>query len=362
MTSAALALWGVLMVFLLLLWFGRESERTLRGALAGTLPVMPLALVLGTVAGATQLAVAAAFGPELPNIAAGFTVLGLGVLLVRRGLLVPGHTWDFPAPGSWPAAWRGNAGGTVDQERPAEAAGAPSMSVLLAWTPYLIVALVLIVTRWPGLGLDLWLRERSLDVARIAGQDLSFSLRYLYLPGVIPFIPVALLTAVLHRMDGRAVAAAWRTSIRQIVLPAVTLIVAVSMTQVMIQSATNTLGMPGMMEALSQAAARGAGPLLPAMAPWIGTLGTFMTGSTTSSNVLFAALQHDAAAEVGISRTVVVALQNTGGGIGTNLRQTSNITLAADASIGGTGDWALLTSGYGATTLDHSAKNLYVKN
>jgi lactate permease len=35
--------------------------------------------------------------------------------------------------------------------------------------------------------------------------------------------------------------------------------------------------------------------------------------------VLFAALQHDAAAEVGISRTVVVALQNTGGGIGNML-------------------------------------------
>jgi fibronectin-binding autotransporter adhesin len=46
------------------------------------------------------------------------------------------------------------------------------------------------------------------------------------------------------------------------------------------------------------------------------------------------------------------ALLNTGGSIGTNYRQASNITLAADASIGGTGNWALLTSSYAATTLN----------
>ncbi len=46
------------------------------------------------------------------------------------------------------------------------------------------------------------------------------------------------------------------------------------------------------------------------------------------------------------------AITNTGGNIGNGLAQTSNITLAADASIGGTGNWALLTNGYGATTLD----------
>jgi lactate permease len=188
--------------------------------------------------------------------------------------------------------------------------------VLLAWTPYLIVALVLIVTRWPGLGIDDWLRERSLDVPHILGEDLSFSLRYLYLPGVVPFIPVALLTALLHRMEWVSVAAAWRETASQIAAPAATLVVAVSMTQVMIQSATNLIGQPGMMQALSEVVARGAGAALPAVAPWIGALGAFMTGSNTSSNVLFSVLQHDAAADVGVSRTLAVALQNIGGGVG----------------------------------------------
>jgi autotransporter-associated beta strand protein len=46
------------------------------------------------------------------------------------------------------------------------------------------------------------------------------------------------------------------------------------------------------------------------------------------------------------------AIINTGGHIGNGTLQTSNIKLAADAMIGGTGNFALLASGYGATKLD----------
>ncbi|MFO1529876.1 MAG: autotransporter-associated beta strand repeat-containing protein [Kiritimatiellia bacterium] len=46
------------------------------------------------------------------------------------------------------------------------------------------------------------------------------------------------------------------------------------------------------------------------------------------------------------------ALVNTGTAIGNGIAQTSNIKLSADATVGGAGNWALLTNGYGATTLD----------
>ena len=54
----------------------------------------------------------------------------------------------------------------------------------------------------------------------------------------------------------------------------------------------------------------------------------------------------------GTGATGAGALVNYGAGISTGAAQASNIKLAADASIGGTGNWALLTSGYNATTLD----------
>ncbi len=52
------------------------------------------------------------------------------------------------------------------------------------------------------------------------------------------------------------------------------------------------------------------------------------------------------------------ALTNTGAAIGTGSAQASNIKLSADASIGGTGNWALLTNEYGATSLDLNGKTL----
>lgn len=54
----------------------------------------------------------------------------------------------------------------------------------------------------------------------------------------------------------------------------------------------------------------------------------------------------------------VGALTNSGGAIGNNLAQASNITLSGDASIGGSGNWSLLTNGYGVTTLDLAGNTL----
>jgi lactate permease len=60
----------------------------------------------------------------------------------------------------------------------------------------------------------------------------------------------------------------------------------------------------------------GAGAALPIVSPWIGALGTFVTGSNTTSDILFSVLQYDAAVDVSISPTLTVAIQNVGGGVG----------------------------------------------
>lgn len=311
-TGITFVFWGLLGIFLLAYWFGNEDERTLSGALAATLPVAPFALLLSVLAGVTQLLVAWFFGPELPNIATGFVVMGVGIALANRGVLMPDGAWTFPDREHWTDTWRGGlgldeiAGDTPERKMP----------VSLAWTPYLLVALFLLVTRWPGLGFDETLMAYSIGIPSILGTELGFAIEYLYLPGTMPFIPLAILTGVLHKMDTGEMVGAWRESVRQTIPAAITLIVAVSLTQVMIQSATNPIGRIGMMDAMSIVLASGAGVALPAVAPWIGALGSFVTGSSTSSNILFSVLQYDAAAEVGVSRTIVVALQNVGGGIG----------------------------------------------
>jgi lactate permease len=72
----------------------------------------------------------------------------------------------------------------------------------------------------------------------------------------------------------------------------------------------------GMTYVLAQGLVRIAGPLYPFVAPFIGLLGSFMTGSNTNSNVVFAPLQQEAAAALGISALVVLGAQTTGGAVG----------------------------------------------
>ena len=47
----------------------------------------------------------------------------------------------------------------------------------------------------------------------------------------------------------------------------------------------------GMTDALARGLAVGLGGIYPFVAPWIGALGAFMTGSNTNSNVVFGGLQ-----------------------------------------------------------------------
>ncbi|QSG08739.1 L-lactate permease [Halapricum desulfuricans] len=334
-TGLAFAFWGVLGIFLLAYWFGNEHERSIGGAARATAPVAPFALVLGVVAGLTQWSIAWFVGTELPSIVAGFVVFGLGLAMADRGILVPEEPWMFPERESWSDLWLG--GLTLDSisgDEPKK-----EMPVLLAWAPYLLVGAVLLVTRWPTLDLVATLQEFTIGIPAVLGySDLSWNLQYLYLPGTMPFIPVAILTGFLYQMDSSDTAEAWRESVRQIGPAAVTLVVVVSLTQILIQSGADPASArfdAGMMDALSQAVAFGAGAALPAVAPWIGALGGFVTGSNTVSDILFAALQYDAAEQVGVSRSIVVALQNVGGGIG-NMISVQNIA-AISGVVGITG-------------------------
>lgn len=68
---------------------------------------------------------------------------------------------------------------------------------------------------------------------------------------------------------------------------------------------------------LAQGLSQGLGRMAyPAVAPFIGALGAFITGSNNNSNVLFAALQMRTAELLGLSVTLILASQTAGGSLG----------------------------------------------
>jgi lactate permease len=91
----------------------------------------------------------------------------------------------------------------------------------------------------------------------------------------------------------------------------------------------------GMTEILARGLATGFGGAFAFVAPWIGALGAFMTGSNTNSNVLFGMLQTRTAELLGYSLPIVLAAQTAGGAVGSIFAPTKIVVGASTAGMAG---------------------------
>jgi lactate permease len=104
----------------------------------------------------------------------------------------------------------------------------------------------------------------------------------------------------------------------------------------------------GMTYRLAQGLSAAMGAAFPLVSPLIGTLGAFMTGSNTNSNVIFASLQQRTAELVGVSIWIVLAAQTTGGALGSMLAPAKVIVGCSTAGLAGQeGQVMRKTLGYG---------------
>jgi len=90
----------------------------------------------------------------------------------------------------------------------------------------------------------------------------------------------------------------------------------------------------GMTQALAAAATR-TGWAWPLLAPAVGAIGSFITGSTTASNILLTDLQQAAATELGLPQLALIAAQGFGAAIGNSVALHNIITGAATVGLQG---------------------------
>jgi lactate permease len=209
--------------------------------------------------------------------------------------------------------------------------GAPRISTAMAWAPYALVGLLLVLTRLPSLPLGDWLRAPALGWSDIFGTGISASTTPLYLPGFILMVVVAA-TAFLHRMPAREVRAAVRSSARVLVGAGVVLVFTVPMVRVYINSDVNGASMLSMPIAMAEWVAGSVGQVWPLFAGATGALGAFIAGSNTVSNLMFSAFQYGVAERLAMSTVMVVALQAVGAAAG-NMIAIHNV-VAASATVG----------------------------
>jgi lactate permease len=330
-TAAQHALPGLLlplvMVAMMTRFFG--EKKSIREGLA----IWPYALFAGFCFVAPYTLVAVFLGPEFPTLLGGLTGLAILIPATRAGFLVPRKSWDFPARDAWETTWKG----TISME---SRAGNGRMSILKAWTPYVIIGLLLVFTRIRSLPFQGWVSSAAIPYHNLYHTTVSGSIDPLNNPGIMPFILVALLCIPLFGMKKEQVGMAWGEAVRRIRNPLIALVFAVPMVRIMMQSGNNpdeVMGMPIAMATAMTGLFRGAWPLVDA---FVGALGSFMSGSNTVSNMLFSLFQYSIADQLGISTILTVSLQNIGGAMG-NMICVHNV-IAACATVGLVGVEGLL--------------------
>jgi lactate permease len=262
------------------------------------------------------MAMAVFFGPEFPTILGSLVGLATVVWGAGKGVAAPARPFAFGPVSGWKASWTGAI--PVGSGR----GHAARMSQLRAWTPYLLIGAILVITRMPNLGIKGWLAAQKLVFSDILGYSgVSADLALLYLPGAIPFTLVALLTILLHGMKAAQVRTAWRDAFVCMTNPTLALLFSVAIVAIFrgsgaADAALNPNGYPSMPLAMAQTVAGLAGRAWPLAAPFVGGLGAFITGSNTVSNLLFAEFQWGVATTLELPRHILVAAQVVGGAMG----------------------------------------------
>ena len=184
--------------------------------------------------------------------------------------------------------------------------------------PYLAILALVLLTRLVG-PLQAALSDLALAWQLPGGFSGSFA--PLYHPGTLLF--AGLIGAALATGRAGAAPGALGAALARLGPVALALLAMLALSRLMVHA--------GMIDALAEAAA-GTGRAWPLVAPFLGVLGTFVTGSATASNILFTELQLSAAASLELAPVAMAAAQGAGSAIG-NVVAPHNI-IAGAATVG----------------------------
>lgn len=289
------------------------------------LAILPFA-IFGGIAFTIPYALTGIFlGPEFPSLVGALVGLPIVILAAKSGFLVPKKAWDFAPREKWPVSWVSK----FEMKFDAMTSKIP-MSLTKAWIPYVLVAVILVITRVSP-DVKKFISSFSFSYKNILGEGLNFSMAPLYLPGGI-LVFVVLLTYFLHKMEFKELKEAIGESSKVMIGAGFVLIFTVPLVRILINSGVNGSGFDSMPIAMANFVAHSVGDVYPFFAPMVGALGAFIAGSNTVSNMMLSQFQFGVADALGISTAFMVALQAVGAAAG-NMIAIHNV-VAASATVG----------------------------
>lgn len=273
-------------------WGPRQSWRE-------GLALWPFALFGGLCFTVPSFLIARFLGPEFPSIIAGLCGLALVVTAIRYGFLQPAKPWRFNDHPSTEATatWMGK------------------VSLRRAWAPYVVLTLLLLLSRMDFLPFKPLLRAVKVGWQDIFGTGISATLEPLYLPGFL-FCLAAVSALLVLRLPANGLVKAGSLAASKLAASAIALCTGLPMVRIFIHSGNNGAGLDSMPMELAHRMAQIAGDAWPLFAPFVGALGSFISGSATFSNMMFSTFQASVAYDTGLPATTVLALQAMGANAG----------------------------------------------
>lgn len=145
----------------------------------------------------------------------------------------------------------------------------------------------------------------------ILGTPVGESYKLLYVPALIPFGIVSLVTFFIYRLSIKQVHSIATVTIKQGFKPFWALFGALVMVKLMLIG-----GDDSMVKIIGKSFAELTGKNWTIFASYLGAIGAFFSGSNTVSNLTFGGVQLSTAELVGVPTTLILALQSVGGAMG----------------------------------------------
>lgn len=204
-------------------------------------------------------------------------------------------------------------------------------AVVKALFPLWATVLVLLVTRIPALGLrglltaavPAWVFPLGslgsfsispalvLNLRGIFGTDTDWTHQILYVPSLIPFILISIVSWRVLAAPAGTARNVWRESAAQMGTPILALLGALVFVRLLTVG-----GDKSSVILIGHSVAAATGEWWLYLAAYLGAVGTFFAGSCTVSNLTFGPIQDSIATRMGLERTTILALQSVGGAMG----------------------------------------------
>ena len=212
---------------------------------------------------------------------------------------------------------------------------APSLSeTLKAWSAYIITLSLILLTGPLIPTASDWLKNHAVTSLSLPVIESQFQLRWLGNSAVWLFAG-SVSAGLIQGLSPRKIAGQFAVTLYNLRFTILTIVALIAISSVMSHT--------GMITALASGMVSVSGKMYPFFAPLVGAIGTFVTGSFTSCNILFGHLQYQAAAMSGLTDINVdvfglkgngahwLAAANTTGATGGKLISPQSIAIATAA-------------------------------